>query len=169
MSRPIGAVLGVGLAALSLTGGAATATRAAPAATHGAAPPAAASPAAAASAPSEFAGTFEAGKTYVAEVNYDARALRTWRPAKEVRVAKNVAWTIDWSNIGQFPQLKSPATQAKPQRFTFRVAKNELVSGSPAMPWMATYHCEIVAVDPVAPPAAAAAPAGHSRVAPRKR
>ena len=36
MSRLIGVVLGVGLAALSLTAGAATATRAAPAATHGA-------------------------------------------------------------------------------------------------------------------------------------
>jgi hypothetical protein len=40
--------------------------------------------------------------------------------------------------------------------------------GLPAMPWMATYHCEIVAVDPVAP-AAAPATAGHSRAAPKKR
>jgi hypothetical protein len=39
--------------------------------------------------------------------------------------------------------------------------------GLPAMPWMATYHCEIVAVDPVAPAAPAAA--GHSRAAPKKR
>jgi hypothetical protein len=167
MRRPIRAALGAALTALSLTAAAAGPTRAAPAATRSAAA-AASSPAAAASAPSEFTGTFEAGQTYVAEVNYDARALRTWRPAKEVRVAKNVAWTIDWSNIGQFPHLKTPAAQARPQRFTFRVAKNELVSGSPAMPWMATYHCEIVAVDPVAPAAAPAA-AGHSRGAPKKR
>ena len=50
-----------------------------------------------------------------------------------------------------------------------RAPRRQRRMAPPAMPWMATYHCEIVAVDPVAPPAAAAAPAGHSRVAPRKR
>jgi hypothetical protein len=93
---------------------------------------------------------------------YDARALKIWRPVKEVRVAKNVAWTIVWTNIDQFAQLKTPATQARAQRFRFRVVKNEVVSGSPMMPWMSTYQCEILAVEPVA----AAAPA---KPPPKKR
>ena len=115
------------------------------------APASAAAPvAAAASGPVEFMGSLEAGTTYVADMAYDARALRIWRPVREVRVAKNTAWTIDWTNLDRFAQLKSPATQAKPQRFRFRVVKNDVVSGSPALPWMATYRCEILAVEPVA-------------------
>ncbi len=140
----------LGLAATSLAAGAATPTRAA------SAPPAAAS--AAASAPVEFNGILEGGTTYFTEMAYDARALKIWRPVKEVRVAKNVAWTIVWTNIDQFPQLKNAATQAKPQRFRFRVVKNDTVSGSPVMPWMSTYQCEILAVEPVAAPAPAKPP-----------
>ena len=113
-------------------------------------------------APVEFNGLLEAGTTYVAEMTYDTRALRTWRPVKEVRVAKNVAWTIDWTNLDRFPQLKTAATQAKPQRFRFTVVKNDIVSGSPVMPWMSTYRCEILAVEPVAV-------AGPSTPPPKKR
>lgn len=157
---------GVCLVAMSLAVAAATPTRSASAPSRGsaAAPPAsgAASAAAVASAPVEFIGTLEAGTTYLAEMAYDPRALRIWRPVKEVRVAKNVAWTIDWTNIDQFPQLKNAATQAKPQRFRFRVVKNDVVSGSPVMPWMSTYRCEILAVEPVAA-------AGPSKAAPKKR
>ena len=140
------------LAALSAAAGAATPARtaSAPARVAAAAATPAASAASAASAPVEFNGLLAAGTTYVAEMAYDARALRTWRPVKEVRVAKNVAWTIDWTNIDRFPQLKNAATQGKPQRFRFHVHKNDLVSGSPALPWMSTYHCEILAVEPVA-------------------
>ena len=54
-----------------------------------------------------------AATTYVAEVFYDARALRTWRPVKDVHVGKNVAWTIAWTNLDQFPALKTAATQAR--------------------------------------------------------
>jgi len=157
--RPVG----VCLAALSIVAGAATPARtaSAPARTTAAAAPAA-SAAPAPSAPVEFNGLLEAGTTYSAEMVYDARALRTWRPAKEVHVAKNVAWTIDWINLDRFPQLKSAATQARPQRFRFNVVKNDVISGSPAMPWMSTYRCEILAVEPVAA-------AGHSTPPPRKR
>ena len=114
---------------------------------------------AAAAAPVEFVGLLETGTTYVAEMAYDARALRIWRPVREVRVPKNVAWTIDWTNIDRFPQLKTAATQAKPQRFRFTVVKNDIVSGSPAMPWMSTYRCEILAVEPVAVAGPSPAPA----------
>lgn len=136
------------LAATALASEAATSARAA----------SAPAPSAAASAPVEFNGILEAGTTYVGEMAYDARALKIWRPVKEVRVAKNVAWTIAWANIDQFPQLKNPATQARPQRFRFRVIKNDVVSGSSAMPWMSTYQCEILAVESIAAPAAAKAP-----------
>jgi hypothetical protein len=155
--------VGVCLVALSMVAGAATPARtaSAPARTTAAAAPAA-SAAPAPSAPVEFNGLLEAGTTYSAEMVYDARALRTWRPAKEVHVAKNVAWTIDWINLDRFPQLKSAATQARPQRFRFNVVKNDVISGSPAMPWMSTYRCEILAVEPVAV-------AGHSTPPPRKR
>jgi hypothetical protein len=155
--------VGVCLAALSMVADAATPARtaSAPARTTAAAAPAA-SAAPAPSAPVEFNGLLEAGTTYSAEMVYDARALRTWRPAKEVHVAKNVAWTIDWINLDRFPQLKSAATQARPQRFRFNVVKNDVISGSPAMPWMSTYRCEILAVEPVAV-------AGHSTPPPRKR
>jgi hypothetical protein len=110
---------------------------------------AASAAAAAASAPTEFAGTFVAGTTYVAEMAFDSRALKTWRPVKDVQPGKNVAWTIVWTNLDQFPALKSPATQGRPQRFRFRVTKTETLSGSPALPWMATYRCEILAFEPV--------------------
>ncbi len=122
----------------------------------------AAAPAAAAPTPVEFMGAFETGTTYVAEMAYDARALHTWRPVREVRVAKNVAWTIDWTNIDKFPQLKTPAVRGRPQLFRFRVAKNDVTSGSPVLPWMSTYRCEILAVEPVGA-------AGPSKAASKKR
>jgi len=160
MSRIAGGVAVAWLATASMLAGAATpaATAAGPARANAAAPAPAAS-ATAASAPVEFVGLLETGTTYVAEMAYDARALRIWRPVREVRVAKDIAWTIDWTNIDRFPQLKSPATQAKPQRFRFNVVKNDIVSGSPAMPWMSTYRCEILAVEPVAVAGPSAAPA----------
>jgi hypothetical protein len=156
--------IGACLLALSLAAASATPARTASAPARGgaAAASAAGQGAATAPAPVEFEGSLEAGTTYVADMAYDARALRTWRPVKEVRVAKNVAWTIAWSNIDQFPQLKSTATQAKPQRFRFHVVKNDLVSGSPVMPWMSTYRADILAVEPVA----TATPA---KPAPKKR
>ena len=161
-----GARLAVGacLAALSMAAGAAAPARtaSAPARANAATTPAASAAPTVASAPVEFSGLLEAGTTYVAEMAHDPRALRIWRPVKEVRVAKNVAWTIDWTNLDRFPQLKTAATQAKPQRFRFHVAKNDVVSGSPVMPWMSTYRCEILAVEPVAV-------AGPSTPPPKKR
>jgi hypothetical protein len=152
-ARPAAGAL---LILLSLAAWSATPKKAAPSAA--AAPATAASAAAApASAPTEFAGTFVAGTTYVSEMAFDARALKTWRPLKDVQPGKNVAWTIVWTNLDQFPALKTPATQARPQRFRFRVTKTETLSGSPALPWMATYRCEILAFEPVATPANAAA------------
>jgi len=151
---------GACLAALAMAAVAATPARTASAPANAKASASAST--AAASTPVEFNGLLEAGTTYLAEMTYDTRALRTWRPVKEVRVAKNVAWTIVWTNIDRFPQLKTAATQAKPQRFRFTVIKNDVVSGSPVMPWMSTYHCEILAVEPVAV-------AGPSTPPPKKR
>ena len=102
--------------------------------------------------PVEFAGTFASGTTYVGDMFYDARALKTWRPVKDVQPGNNVAWTVRWDNLDQFPALKTAAGQARTQRFRFRVVKADIVSGSPKLPWMATYHCEVLAVEPVAPP-----------------
>src|SRR5204862_417894 len=76
---------GACLAALSIAAGAATPARSASAPAPATAGASAAS--AAPSAPVEFVGLLEAGTTYIAEVAYDSRALRTWRPVKEVRVA----------------------------------------------------------------------------------
>ena len=115
---------------------------------------ASASASAAASAPVEFAGTFATGTTYVGDMFYDARALKTWRPVKDVQPGANVAWTVRWDNIDQFPALKTAAGQARTQRFRFRVVKADIVSGSPKMPWMATYHCEVLAAEPLAAPQA---------------
>jgi len=102
--------------------------------------------------PVEFAGTFASGTTYVGDMFYDARALKTWRPVKDVQPGNNVAWTVRWDNLDQFPALKTAAGQARTQRFRFRVVRADIVSGSPKLPWMATYHCEVLAVEPVAPP-----------------
>ena len=92
MSGGVRFAAGAWLAALSIAAGAATPARtaSAPARAPAAAPAASGAPAAA-WAPVEFNGLLEAGTTYVAEMAYDARALRIWRPVKEVRVAKNVA------------------------------------------------------------------------------
>ncbi|HEY4957707.1 MAG TPA: hypothetical protein VII31_07825 [Caldimonas sp.] len=126
------------------------------------APPAAASAASAAptSAPSEFAGHFEAGHVYVAEVAYDANALRVWRPVKEVQVAPNSAWTVEWTNIAQFPALASASARAKRQRFRFKVLKAAVSSGAPTLPWTYVYSCELIAVDGIGGPSA---PAGKRR------
>jgi hypothetical protein len=123
-----------------------------------AAPPAAASApraAPATSAPSEFAGRLDAGNSYVAEVYYDANALHIWRPAKDVQVAKNNAWTIDWVNLAAYPALRSASVRARPQRFRFKVLSAAVSSGSPKMPWTEVYRCEVLAVEPVAVPPAA--------------
>jgi hypothetical protein len=139
-----------------VTASAATAqTRPAPAAAKAAsAAPAttasAASAPMAASAPVEFTGSLEPGTSYVADMTFDARALKTWRPVRDVIVGKNSAWTIDWLNLDRFAQLKSPAVRARPQRFQFRVVRADVSSGSPVLPWVSTYRCEIVSVEPVA-------------------
>jgi hypothetical protein len=117
-----------------------------------------------AAAPVEFNGTFVAGATYVAEMFYDARVLKTWRPVKDVQPGPNTAWTVAWSNLDQFPALKNANAQSKHQRFRFRVTKADVVSGSPQLPWMATYHCEVLAAEPVAaPPKQQPQPTGKRR------
>ena len=117
-----------------------------------------------AAAPVEFNGTFVAGTTYVAEMFYDARVLKTWRPVKDVQPGPNTAWTVAWSNLDQFPALKNSSAQSKHQRFRFRVTKADVLSGSPQLPWMATYRCEVLAVDPVAaPPKQQPQPTGKRR------
>jgi len=167
--RDIGAgVVALSLAfsfALSFAASAATAARknaASPPALASSHPPAAASaPSAAASAPTEFTGTLAAGVTYVAEVFYDTRALHIWRPVKDMKPGQDVAWTIAWTNLDKFPALKTSATQAKPQRFRFRVVKTDMLSGSPKLPWMVTYQCELLGYEPL--PAAAPAQPGRRR------
>ena len=126
----------------------------APATTRPAAAPA---PAPAASAATEFSGPVVTGVTYVADMFFDARALHIWRPTRDVLPGKDVAWTIVWTNLDQFPALKTAATQSRPQRFRFRVVKTDMLSGSPQLPWMATYRCEVLAVEPL--PVAASKPA----------
>ena len=129
---------------------------------------ASASASAAASAPVEFAGTFATGTTYVGDMFYDARALKTWRPVKDVQPGANVAWTVRWDNIDQFPALKTAAGQARTQRFRFRVVKTDIVSGSPQLPWMATYHCEVLAAEPVAAPQAQTQTQHQQQAKPRR-
>jgi hypothetical protein len=147
----------VGLAAAAVGAGAAPSTRAASAPPRGAppaAPSSAPATAAAASAPAtEFTGTLSTGMVYVADVAFDGRALQIWRPLREMKVAKNVAWTIEWINLDQFPALKTPAERARPYRFRFRVVKTDSSSGSPVLPWMTTYRCEVLAAEPLASPA----------------
>jgi len=145
--------LGAWLAAFALAAAAATPARPASAPARGAAPAAAASAAPAAEA-IEFTGTLSTGTTYVADMAFDARALKTWRPLREMKAAKNVAWAIDWVNIDKFPDLKTPEARARPHRFRFRVVKTDSSSGSPSLPWMTTYRCEILAAEPLAAPAA---------------
>ena len=122
--------------------------------TEAAAAPASTAASTPAAAPVEFSGTFAAGTTYVADVFYDARVLKTWRPVKDVQPGSNVAWTVRWDNLDRFPALKTAAGQARTHRFRFRVVKTDIVSGSPKMPWMATYHCEVLSAEPVAAPSA---------------
>jgi len=149
--------LGAGLAAFAFWAAAATPAQTASAPARSAAPVAAASAAPAAEG-AEFTGTLSTGATYVGDMAYDARALKTWRPLREVKVAKNVAWAIDWVNIDKFPDLKTPEGRARSQRFRFRVVKTDSSSGSPSLPWMTTYRCEILAVEPLAAPAPPAKP-----------
>jgi hypothetical protein len=122
--------------------------------TEAAAAPASTAASTPAAAPVEFAGNFAAGTTYVGDMFYDARVLKTWRPVKDVQPGGNVAWTVRWDNLDQFPALKTTSGQARTQRFRFRVVKTDIVSGSPQLPWMATYHCEVLAAEPLAAPQA---------------
>ena len=124
-------------------------------------PAAAPAPATAASAATEFSGPIVTGVTYVADMFFDGRALHIWRPTRDVLPGKDVAWTIAWTNLDQFPALKTSATQAKPQRFRFRVVKTDMLSGSPKLPWMVTYQCELLGYEPL--PAAAPAQPGRRR------
>ena len=126
--------------------------------------PPAASAAAQAAAPIEFIGDFEPGRSYVGDFVYDANALRVWRPVKDVQVAPNSAWTIDWVNLAKFPALASAATRARPQRLRFKVLQVDVSSGHPTMPWTAVYRCAIEAIEkpPPVPPSAGKAPPGRS-------
>ena len=126
--------------------------------------PPAASAAAQAAAAIEFIGDFEPGRSYVGDFVYDANALRVWRPVKDVQLAPNSAWTIDWVNLAKFPALASAATRARPQRLRFKVLQVDVSSGHPTMPWTAVYRCEIEAIEkpPPVPPPAAKAPPGRS-------
>ena len=158
MTRGAPAVVAFSLAAIVAAAWSAGPTSKAPSSTGkvtnapAAAPSAPTATSAPTSAPVEFAGTFTSGTTYVGDMFYDARALKTWRPVKDVQPGNNVAWTVRWDNLDQFPALKTTAGQARTQRFRFRVVKADIVSGSPKLPWMATYHCEVLAVEPVAAP-----------------
>lgn len=174
MTRRARAVVALSLAAVvagawsaspthKVTGTAAPAPRASAAAA--AASTAASAPAA---APVEFSGTFATGTTYVADMFYDARVLKTWRPVKDVQPGTNVAWTVRWDNIDQFPALKTAAGQARKHRFRFRVVKTDIVSGSPQMPWMATYHCEILGAEPIAAPPSQQQPHQQPPAKPRR-
>ena len=100
----------------------------------------------------------------VGDFVYDANALRIWRPVKDVQLAPNSAWTIDWVNLAKFPALASAATRARPQRLRFKVLQVDVSSGHPTMPWTAVYRCEIEAIEkpPPLPPPAAKAPPGRS-------
>ncbi len=120
--------------------------------------------AASADAASEFAGDFEPGRSYVGDFVYDPNALRIWRPVKEVHLAPNSAWTIDWVNLAKFPTLAGAATRARPQRLRFKVLQVDVSSGHPTMPWTAVYRCEIEAIEkpPPVPPSAGKAPPGRS-------
>ena len=167
MTRGARAVVAFSLAAIAAAAWSASPTNKATVATGKvtgtAAPSASAAASAAAAAPVEFSGTFATGTTYVADRFFDARVLKTWRPVKDVQPGDNVAWTVRWDNLEQFPALKSTAAQARTQRFRFRVVKADIISGSPKMPWMATYHCEILGAEPVAAPPAAQQQAGRKR------
>jgi len=126
--------------------------------------PPAASAAAQAAAAIEFIGDFEPGRSYVGDFVYDANALRVWRPVKDVQLAPNSAWTIDWVNLAKFPALASAATRARPQRLRFKVLQVDVSSGHPTMPWTAVYRCAIEAIEkpPPVPPSAGKAPPGRS-------
>jgi len=126
--------------------------------------PPAASAAAQAAAAIEFIGDFEPGRSYVGDFVYDANALRVWRPIKDVQLAPNSAWTIDWVNLAKFPALASAATRARPQRLRFKVLQVDVSSGHPTMPWTAVYRCAIEAIEkpPPVPPSAGKAPPGRS-------
>ena len=76
-------------------------------------------------------------------------------------MAKNVAWTIDWTNIDKFPDLKTPATQAKPHRFRFRVVKTDVVGVA-----VAAVDVDLPLRDPRR---RAVAPAGAANPAPAKK
>ena len=113
---------------------------------------AASSPAAV--APVEFEGVFEPGRVYVGEVQYDALAMRNWRPMKYIKVGSKTAWAIEWVGLEKYPALKTDVARAKPQRFRFRVLTAATSSGSPSLPWMTLYRCEVLAVEAAPRPSA---------------
>jgi len=116
----------------------------------------AAAPAGSPADPSEFGGDLEPGRSYVGNFVYDANALRIWRPVKDIHLAPNSSWTIDWVNIAKFPALAAAPARARPQRLRFKVLRVDVSSGAPDMPWSAVYRCEIEAVEkppPLPPPA----------------
>ena len=94
MTRGARAVVAFSLAAIVAAAWSASPTNKATVATGKvtgpAAPSASAAASAAAAAPVEFSGTFATGTTYVADMFFDARVLKTWRPVKDVQPGKNV-------------------------------------------------------------------------------
>ena len=102
-----------------------------------------------AAAPVEFDGTLESGRSYVGEFAWDGNALHVWRPVKDVKVPRDHAWNLDWTNLAKFPALQSAAVRARPQRFRWAVSSVDVSSGGPGMPWTTIYRCELLGVEPV--------------------
>ncbi len=122
----------------------------------GAAGASAAASSAAPAVPVEFEGSLEPGQTYVGDVQYDAYAMRNWRPMHNVKVGSKTAWAIEWVGIEKYPALKTEGARAKPQRFRFRVLTAATSSGSTTQPWMTLYRCEVLAVEAAPRPSAPA-------------
>ena len=117
---------------------------------------AASSSSAAPAPPVEFEGILEPGQTYLGDVQYDAYAMRNWRPLQNIKVGSKTAWAIEWIGLEKYPALKTEGARAKPQRFRFRVLTAATSSGSTTQPWMTLFRCEVLAVEAAPRPSAPA-------------
>jgi hypothetical protein len=88
----------------------------------------------------EYKGWLAEGRTYRATVRYDSSGeLEFLIP---VRKLEHHAVRVEWTNLGEYPDLKQAANRSH-KRIVFQVVSQNIVKVSGQYRWNTTYHCRI--------------------------
>lgn len=91
----------------------------------------------------EFTGDLKVGKTYRAEIKFDAE-YDDWQSLIPLKLPHHHVRRIDWTNLFDFKELKKPKPNERRQ-FTFKVIKKKVYQAAQNR-WNTIYYCKIIKV-----------------------